>query len=184
MDAFLPTYVALWLLVFGQGLVILGLVRTVYELRVKGGDSEGGERWRGHKLPDFVAADLSERRVSTADYSGRKLALLFVSPNCVSCTTTLEEAAGLKFKADGNVVVVCRADRRSCASLVAEHGLDQLGVPVIADEDLEISRLLDINAVPTAVLVNEEGRIASYGYPMRDGDLAYNEDQTTIGVPA
>lgn len=41
-------------------------------------------------------------------------------------------------------------------------------MPVIADEDDHVSRLYGISIVPTAVLINANNRIKSYGQPERE----------------
>jgi hypothetical protein len=81
---------------------------------------------------------------------------------------TLEELGALKSKAGGNVVVVCRAEREQCRRLAELYGLD---VTFLVDEDLEISGLFEIITVPTAVLIDEQHRVGSYGQPLRGEEL-------------
>ncbi|HET8629148.1 MAG TPA: redoxin domain-containing protein [Thermomicrobiales bacterium] len=162
---FYLSYAALWVIVILNTLLLLGVVRMVYQLQHSGGD---GKLKPGEEAPPFRAVDLAGTPVRSADFAGRLTALLFVSPTCPSCTTTLAEMDALRYKAQGNVIVICRAGRDDCARLAARH---QLNVPTIADEDEEISRLFDISSVPTAVLINAGGRIQSYGNPMRGEDL-------------
>ncbi|MGI8589095.1 MAG: peroxiredoxin family protein [Chloroflexia bacterium] len=167
---FYLSYAALWVLVILQSLILLGLVRMVYQLQrtgVVGSSSEGiGDLSLrpGQEAPEFSAVDLSGAPISSADFHGLK-AILFVSPNCPSCTLTLYEMQALKYKASGNVLVVCRANRDECIRLAERHELD---IPTVADEDERISRLFGVSSVPVAVLINDDGRIRSYGYPQRD----------------
>lgn len=168
---FLVSYGALWVLVIFLSAVCVGLVLGVYRLqeRVRAGiSSSPGESLRGKEAPRFRAVDVAGRRFESRDLAGETTALLFVSPDCVSCAVTLEELSALKSKAGGKVVVVCRADREQCGRLAELYGLD---VTFLVDEDLEISNLFEIITVPTAVLIDEEHRVGSYGQPLRGEEL-------------
>lgn len=165
---FVSSYVALWALVILQGLVLLALVRMVHELRNNAASfNVGGQSTAAlEPAPPFQAMALDGTRVTSEDFPGRLTALLFVSPTCPSCTTTLHEMRALHFKAQGNVVVICRASRYDSMRLAQAHKLD--GLPVIADEDDSLSRLYRITTVPVAVLINGSGKVQSYGYPLRE----------------
>jgi peroxiredoxin len=167
---FYLSYAALWVLVVLHSLLLLGVVRLVYQSHRAGGaaDSEEVGLKSGQRAPDFSAVDLSGAPVDSVDYAGRMRALLFVSPNCPSCTATLYEMDALNHKTQGNVVVVCRAEHQDCARLAVTH---KLRVRTIVDEDERISRLFGVSSNPTAVLINERDRIQSYGHPMRGEEL-------------
>ncbi len=164
---FYISYVALWILVIFQSLVLLGLVRMVYQLQQRGaaGGSSAGDITSGQEAPSFSSVDLSGVPINSTSFAGRLTALLFVSPTCPSCTTTLHELNALRHKAHGNVIVICRAAQDDCMRLAEVH---QLNMPVVADEDDQISRLYGIAAVPTAVLINAHNQIQSYGQPVRE----------------
>ena len=171
--AFYISYAVLWVLVVFQSLVLLGLVRTVYRADAEpapatpaGGDGE----LVGQLAPQFTARDVSGASLDNGVLAGRPSALLFVTPDCTSCIATLDEVEALRAKVDGNVIVVCRAGQDECAQLRATYGLDS--VPVIVDEDLEISALFDVHVAPTAVLLSASGRIQTYGQPMRGEEFA------------
>lgn len=167
---FYISYVAVWILVILQGLVLLGLVRIVYQLQHTvgtAGVSEGGSKVglkSGQIAPTFSAVTLSGALISSSDFTGRAVALLFLSTNCPSCVVTLYEMEALNYKVQGNVIVICRAKREECRRLAENH---KLNATLVADEDEQISRLFGISSVPTAVLINESGHIQSYGYPER-----------------
>lgn len=163
---FYLSYAALWILVIAQSLILLGVVRMVYQLQHTG--TPDGQLERGREAPQFSTVDLAGAPISSADFAGRTTALLFVSPACPSCAATLAEMDALRYKAEGNVVVVCRSERGDCAHLVERYGLD---VPALADKDDRISRLFGVSSNPTAVLIDAQGRIQSYGQPMRGEEL-------------
>lgn len=169
MDVSMPfylSYAALWLLVILQSLILLGLVRIVYQLQRNGATAGLSE---GQEAPSFSAVSLSGTPINSANFAGRMTALLFVSPTCSSCAEALTDINYLRYKANqGNVIVICRSGREDCARLVEKY---QLNVPSVADEDDQISRLYSISSVPTAVIINENNRIKSYGQIKRDEKL-------------
>lgn len=170
---FYVSYAVLWILVAFQSLVLLGLVRTVYRLQGSGAVLnpsvvDGNGALRGREAPDFTSSDVFGSLVVSQDFENRLRALLFVSPDCPACSLTLSEMEALQMKAEGSVLVVCRADRDDCRQLAEAY---ELSGPVLVDEDHEVSQLFGISSVPAAVLINERNRIQSYGQPMRGGEL-------------
>lgn len=163
---FYLSYAALWILVIAQSLVLLGVVRLVYQ--IQHASVPEGQLERGQAAPQFSAVALAGTPISSADFAGHPAALLFVSPSCPSCRATLAELDALRYKADGNVIVICRSDRNDCAELAEAYGLDVL---TVADEDQRISRLFGVTSNPTAVIIDEQGRIQSYGRPLRGEEL-------------
>lgn len=165
------SHAALWALVVFQGLVLIGLVRAVYRLQSGAAASpaiSGADEMRDRVAPSFDVVDVTGARISSQDFAGQLTALLFVSPQCPTCTVTLDELEALKVKARDSVLVICRAESDECVALAEAF---RLSIPVIPDPDLEISRLFRVVTVPTAILINEGGRIQSYGYPMSREEL-------------
>lgn len=159
---FYISYGALWILVILQSLVLLGLVQVVHQLRKPGITVSAFE---GKEAPEFSARDLSGVAVTSADFKGRLTGLLFVSTNCQACLETLQDdIAYLYNKVQGNVIVICRAERKDCARLVEQYGLT---VPMVVDENNQISQLYDISSVPTVVFIDADNRIITRGHPKR-----------------
>jgi len=170
---FYVSYVALWLVVVFQSLVLLGLVRTVYRSGAASApelSATSSGRLIGHQAPEFSAVDVSGAPFDNGSLAGRMSALLFVTPDCTSCMATLEEVAALRHKVDGNLVVVCRAGSAECARLRETYHLHD--VPVVVDEAREISQLFDVQGSPTAVLIGATGLVRSYGQPMGAEEFA------------
>ncbi|HKY55673.1 MAG TPA: redoxin domain-containing protein [Anaerolineales bacterium] len=159
---FYLSFAALWILVILHSLILLRVVRIVYQLQQTASSSG---KLSGKEAPDFTSVDLSGVAISSTDFLGHLTLLLFVSPSCQSCMTTLEDMEYLNYKAQGNVIVICRAGREDCARLAEQY---KVTVPVVADEDDDISRLYAISSVPTAILINADRRIQSYGRPDRE----------------
>jgi peroxiredoxin len=166
---FYLSYAALWALVVFQTLVVIGLVKTHGRGHELGYHEPGpAGNLTGEKAPDFEAEDVFGTMWRGGLLLGRTSALLFVSPECSTCTVTLLELEALKAKTDGNVIVICRADRDSCTELAREY---DLSVPVIPDGTHTISDLFRVTASPTAVIVTADGHIGPRGHPMSAGDI-------------
>jgi methylamine dehydrogenase accessory protein MauD len=169
--SFYLSYAALWLLVVFLSLVVLGLVRNVYRLQSAAAGGAVAARngaLPGRPAPEFSTVDLAGNPIRTGDFAGRLTALLFVGPDCGTCELTLDDLNALNVKAKQSVVVICQGDRDECARLADAYRLD---APVVVDRDVEISELFGIATVPTAVLIAEDGQIASYGHPLGRQEL-------------
>jgi peroxiredoxin len=168
---FYSSYAALWLLVIFQSLVLLGLVRTVYRANtrpVPDAAPEGNGYLIGQPAPKFSAVDISGSPIDETSLADRLTALLFVSPDCSTCTATLDEVEALRSKTKGNVIVVCRGTHDECSRLGELYSLE---VPVIVDGEEKVAEVFDVHVTPTAVLVGRNGRIQTYGHPMRGEEL-------------
>jgi peroxiredoxin len=157
-------------LVVLQGLLLLGLVRAVYQLQQAGPGSQAADDYRlsGRPAPHLAAQDISGNTVDSSSFAGRLTALLFVSPTCENCSVTLDDLDYLATKTAGNIIVLCRATRDECKAMVESHGLT---IPVVADEDFRISEAFKVMAAPTALLIDPKNRIVQYGHPLRGEEL-------------
>lgn len=168
---FYLSYALLWTLVIFQSLVVLGLVRVVYRAERDEptiGPRPGNGQLIGQQAPGFRAVDVFGAPIDNSTLAGQTAALLFVSPDCSTCAPTLEELEALKLKANGTVMIFCRAGRDECRRLVETYGLS---TRVVVDDDLAVSDLFGVNVTPTAVLVTGDGRVQKYGHPMRSEEL-------------
>ncbi len=161
---FLVSYVSLWILVAFQALILVGLVVALQRLqRTLPAQGAGGGIGlpQGSEVPDFRARDVAGLSLSSKDLLGRLTALLFVSPSCSSCHTTLEDMTALDHKARGNVIVISRGTKAEVADLASTYALRR----AVPDPDGEIANLFGITRVPMAVLVDRSGHVQSYGHP-------------------
>jgi peroxiredoxin len=163
--AFYLSYAALWILVGFQGLVMVGLTRTIYR---RNAEAAADPNVLGRTAPDFVGVDTRGTTFDSRERHDRLRALLFVSPSCDGCSVTLDELSALETKAHGELVVVCRGAEDACRRRAATYELE---MPVLIDYDQEISDLYEITGVPTAVLIDESNRVKSHGQPKRDNEL-------------
>lgn len=167
---FVLSHAALWVLVVLQSLLLLGLVRAVHQLQQSGAGSPqtGGYLLNGRPAPELAARDIFGNTVDSRSFAGKLTALVFVSPNCESCSVTLDDLDLLATKTAGNVIVLCRATDDECKAMAESHGLT---VPVVPDEDLRISEAFKVMGTPTAVLIDPSNRVAQYGHPLRGEEL-------------
>jgi peroxiredoxin len=169
----------LWLMAIIHSLLILGLVRGLRQLQL--GVTGGEARLRtGALAPEFAGVDLQGKPIDKAQLLERETALLFVSPGCPSCTATMYEMEALDFKTQGGVVVICRGSVEEAELLAQTHPLE---VRIVPDPDDKIARAFGISASPTAVLIDGDFRIRSYGQPLRGEDIADLLMSSTIDQP-
>lgn len=175
MSPFDLSYPALWLLVVFQAMLLLGVVRALYRIRQQevGLRAAGEESRAGEVAPPFTGRDLSGNWIRSDDFAGDRQVLLFVSPHCRSCENAVEDIAFLDGKIHGRATVICTGGtEEECVRFSDAHALDR---PMIVDDDMGISRLFRVDVVPSAFVLDEEGRIESYGNPMRDGKLVQEQ---------
>jgi methylamine dehydrogenase accessory protein MauD len=170
---FYSTYVGLWVLVILQTLVLFGLLRQMLEIKQRLSElrADGGTRYLrlGSRAPDFSAVELrSGQRVRRTDLLGHKSILLFLSPKCQTCDNLATEIHGIYHKADGRLLAVCQGEREECLRFMQGHGVN---IPVLLDPDSTISEAFRIDGTPMAVLLDDEVRVRSYGYPKKGEDL-------------
>jgi peroxiredoxin len=164
-DLFAVSYVALWVLVVLQALILLGLTRAFAEMR--GGRAEKPSM-QGRPVPTFSAMDLAGNEVSTTSIAGRPVVLLFVSPTCASCRVTLAELRGIASDSTRDLIVVCAGGEDDCRMLATDY---QLTRPVVVDANGELKLQFGISGTPMAVRISATGTIESYGEPVRGEDL-------------
>lgn len=185
---FIASYVVLWVLVIFEGAIVLGLVHLTGRLLAKDQQrtrapvrSRDGQLAPGQEAPLVAATGLTGEAVNSRDFAGKPWALLFVSPTCLGCATTLADLKVLEGKVQGNLLVICRADATSCMRLAETY--DDTA-RTVADADDRITRLYGISSTPTAVLIDSQNRIEKYGAPHRDGVAEVLANDQTISATA
>lgn len=179
--AFIASYVSLWVIVVVQSIVMLALVRTTYQAR----DASSGARGllKGQRAPGFNGFDaLTGQAVSSETLVGKFSALLFVSPRCPSCLTTLDELHAVYHKAKGNVVLICGGETEECARIARRY---DLSLPTVVDSDNRIRDRYGAVTTPYAVLINEVGEIEFTGQPVRADELEQllKQDPRVVAQP-
>jgi hypothetical protein len=118
-------------------------------------------RFAGTLVPSFVLPDPSGREVSLDGLlaEGRELLLVFSDPGCHACNPVLPALARLQREpGDGPLpIVISLGDPEINRVKASEHGLG----PVLIQPDFDLAKLLGVNGMPGAVLVDREGRVAA-----------------------
>lgn len=161
----LVSSVLLWLLVILNLLLTLGLARRVRRAL------SGPEMLRpGEAAPGFRAWTLDGREVSTADYAGRPLALVFISPGCGPCreqVPALQKVLGQP-GADGvQVLLVSDGGPEETRRFLEETGSP---FPAVVAPRAETRFLEDYRvwATPSYCLVGPDGRVAAAGLHLEE----------------
>jgi hypothetical protein len=162
--AFAPAYIALWAFVLFQGILILGLLIKLENLRQlieRGGTSLP----IGSRAPEFLGVDQAGEPVGLEDVAGG--IVLFLSPDCSACNALVDSIAS----ASGNLprtVVVCRGEEEACAGLSVRL---RQSVQVIVDRSGQITSAYGTSSFPRAVVVDSKKTIRRYGHPRTSDDL-------------
>jgi hypothetical protein len=170
---FYVSYALLWVVVVFQSLVLLGVVRLARRPASTAGAEPGpvsSGALIGELVPSFSAVDVDGRRFDETSLPDTMNALLFVSPDCVTCMASLEEINGLSAKVDGSLAVVCLGEVADCRRLRELYELEER-IPVVVDTTREVSDAFEVLGTPTAVLIGGNGRIRTYGHPMDKDEL-------------
>src|SRR4051812_126306 len=115
----------------------------------------------GDYMPAFELPDLTGRVYALEDLldHGDGLLLFFSDPGCSACEPVLPEIARRqRDPSEGpRPVVMTLGDADANRAKASEHGLDL----VLLQDDMELARSVGVNGFPGALLLDDEGRVAS-----------------------
>lgn len=157
-------------LVVFQAYVLVELVRQVVELKRLAHESgmslseATGLLELGTPMPAFSAREPGGgRSLGHQDLRGHPTILLFVSVAQAELPAYRELPAliqGFQHRADGHVFMLCEGSEADCVRLAREH---EVPIPVFLDDGGAIRGSCGIEVTPSAVKLDEEVRITSYG---------------------
>jgi peroxiredoxin/uncharacterized membrane protein YphA (DoxX/SURF4 family) len=111
----------------------------------------------GDDLPEFFETDVFDKIVASQDLRGRKTLVTFWSLTCGYCDQMLDDLRDwdkTKGADEPNLLLISQGETEP-------HRQLNLQSPIILDEDRRISKELGMNGTPSAVLINEDGKIVS-----------------------
>ena len=114
----------------------------------------------GEEAPTFELPDLDGRRVSLEGLRGRRILLVFFSPDCGYCQELAPALARLPWDGGGGhpqPIVVTTGGVEANRALAAEHGIR---CPVLLQEQAEVATEYRTAGTPIGYLVDERGIIA------------------------
>jgi peroxiredoxin len=112
----------------------------------------------GQSIPDFELPKLDEGKISSREFLGRKTLLTYWSPTCGFCNEMLEDLKGWNRNkgADDPELVIISASKDAGEKIKADF--DSL---ILIDEKHQLLGKLGMQGTPSAVLIDEGGRIIS-----------------------
>jgi peroxiredoxin len=113
----------------------------------------------GSPAPPFELPDLDGRRISLEQFRGRRVLLIFFSPDCGFCRTMAPSLTGLEAGEGAPLpLLITTGELDANRALLGEHGIR---FPALLQQEGEVSSAYSAAGTPMAYLVDEGGRIAS-----------------------
>jgi hypothetical protein len=169
---FSASYVAIWIVVLFQGLLIVALLRQLAELRrlVEAGGLQGEDRLPvGSPAPRFAGFDVrSGQPVSSHTFSGSGGLVLFLSADCTVCRGLADRLRPPAMNGLPPIIAFCQGGEHSCAGFVKKLSLD---VHLLLEGAEETAARYRVSGFPTAVVVDANQKIRGYGHPRNVEDL-------------
>lgn len=163
--------VLLWIAVLFNFLLILALAKRVAKIHV----FDAPETLRiGSEAPQFKAETIEGEEVELQAYEGKKVAFIFIGPNCQPCHEALPHLSNVIDIAKQHYVelmLVGDGDKLSMKELTKKY---QLPIPILSAPQKENKFFLDykIFSTPSFCLLDVEHKVRAAGYPGIDlGDL-------------
>ena len=127
--------------------------------------------------PDFTLRIMGGPNLRLAEQRGRVVLVNFWATWCGPCRQEMPHLNRLyeKYKGAGFVLLGVNVDddARNAADLAGKLNLK---FPVLLDTDKKVSRLYDMNTMPSTVVIDREGRVRYIHRGYRDGyEAAYDE---------
>jgi methylamine dehydrogenase accessory protein MauD len=164
----LISFVALWLVVVSLGFLLLGALRALGLLRWRLEQLEATTPSRigrgglklGQRAPDFTLPSAAGGELSLHDFADRRVFLVFTQSGCKPCHRIIPELNKLQRTEALQVLVVNNGELEATRQWAVET---RAGFPVLAQQQLSVSRRYEMYATPFAFLIDEKGIIASRG---------------------
>ena len=164
------SYVVLWAVAAVETAMLVQIIRRVVRLHAEMYEAMPAvlkeERLARGTFVDFGARDITTGAViRSADLRGAPAALLFMGPEDLGVEPSewlLDTIEGLRYRGDGRLLVLWDAAGDSHLELPPTVGTS---LPILLDEGGEIRRRFLVSSTPTAVLLDSEAAVATYGKP-------------------
>lgn len=124
--------------------------------------------WIGRSIPNLTLTQLSGSSVSLTGLRGKPILLDFWGSYCGPCRLTTLHAQELanQYKSSGLTVLTLTQDTAQDARLWTDHY--HVNLPVLLDRDGAAFKAFDVQGVPVAILVGEDGKIVHYWVGLDD----------------
>jgi len=169
----LASYLAMWILVLLQSLLLVAVLRQLGELRSladrKDLRSNDGSML-GSSAPKFSGHEArSGDALSSNIFSESGGIVLFLSSECATCRQLVETLKPPLIKQLPPIIAVCQGEYRAAARLGIK--LDAAVRVLLKDAD-ETAARYKVSSFPTAVIVDREQVVKGYGHPKNVDELS------------
>ncbi len=159
---FASTYALLWVVVLFQAFVIVVLARQMVQLRLH--DSSQTQARNTLPLeseaPKFQARNLRTGEIfDSMALRGRRTVLCFLSAECHACRKVAGDFIGLTGPSLQGIVLYCNAAQDACRRLLSAVPEDVL---LLMSKGDDVPALFQLSGFPTAVVLDENGRILAF----------------------
>lgn len=152
-----------WIVILGLTLALLALARQVGVLHLRvapaGALVTGKGPVVGEAAPVMETVTLDGQSLAVGRPAGRKQLLLFVSPHCPLCKDLIPVARNFARSEKLDIVFVGDDQEAEQRAMIAR--MDMAGLPFVNSSI--IGRAYQVDRLPHAVLIGEEGRLLSRG---------------------
>jgi len=165
MSLIVVSQVLLWITVAVLGVLVPALARQVGVLHERIAPAGALTLHQGVKTgdaaPEMHVKSLSGDAVVIGGARGRSQLIFFLSPDCPICKTLLPvfKSAAAAERGWLDAILASDGDEAAHRRLMMAEGLS--GLPYVLSEDL--GRRFGVSKLPYAVLIGEDGKIASLG---------------------
>ncbi|MGI9228730.1 MAG: methylamine dehydrogenase accessory protein MauD [Gammaproteobacteria bacterium] len=167
VDILLISSILLWIVVAVMALVIFALVRQIgvlYERVAPAGALMMNQTLQvGQEARQLELTDIDGKLITVGGHpaDGKSSLIFFVSPTCPVCKTLLPVVKSASRSEAGwlRVILASDGDQHDHRSYIAEHDLG--GFTYISSEIL--GRSYGVSKLPYAILIDEQGKVASMG---------------------
>ncbi len=130
----------------------------------------GGPATRGRVAPDFELPSLQGPQVRLSQFRGQVVLVNFWATWCPPCRAEMPSIERLYRAYASRGLAILAVDDERAGSAVVE-GFQRnlvLSFPILLDSSGDVSTLYGVRGLPTTVIVDREGRIASVDFGARD----------------
>jgi len=154
--------VLLWLIVLANVFLTLALIRRLN--RTGSTALEGGLK-AGTTAPAFTAQTLQGATRSLADYIGRAVVLIFLSPNCGPCRERLPmlQKTAVEASTDGVEFVLVSGGSLEETQSWQQEATIQLPLLVATQDQNPFFKDYEITSTPSFCLLDPDGRVRGAG---------------------
>src|SRR5262249_34096084 len=139
----------------------------------------------GTAVDDFQLTDLVDKKVSISDFRGRRVLLVYWSPDCGFCDMLAADLAELQPRLKANnteLGLVSYGNAESNQKLLAEHRL-KCTTLLLEKSSMRELELFKHRGTPSAYLLDEEGRVLQKLAPGMDEVLELAREATAADEP-